>query len=42
MRHTTNLHIITKEETSQTFDISELMEMQKNLIDALVIRVMTN
>ncbi|MEC2969768.1 dUTP diphosphatase, partial [Bacillus cereus] len=31
MRHTTNLHIITKEETSQTFDISELMEMQKEL-----------
>ncbi|MGR6004880.1 dUTP diphosphatase [Bacillus cereus] len=31
MRHTTNLHIITKEETNQTFDISELIEMQKEL-----------
>ncbi|MED1384049.1 dUTP diphosphatase [Bacillus mycoides] len=31
MTHTSNLHIITKEETSQTFDISELMEMQKEL-----------
>ncbi|MDO6633469.1 dUTP diphosphatase [Bacillus thuringiensis] len=31
MRHVTNLHIITKEETNQTFDISELIEMQKEL-----------
>jgi len=31
MRHTFNLHIITKEETGQTFDISELMEMQRAL-----------
>lgn len=31
MTHTSNLHIITKEETSQTFDISELMEMQREL-----------
>jgi len=31
MIHVTNLHIITKEETNQTFDISELIEMQKEL-----------
>ncbi|MEB8704730.1 dUTPase, partial [Bacillus cereus] len=31
MIHVTNLHIITKEETGQTFDISELIEMQKEL-----------
>ncbi|HGO9433315.1 TPA: dUTP diphosphatase [Bacillus cereus] len=31
MRHVTNLHIITKEETNQTFNISELIEMQKEL-----------
>ncbi|HHB3507883.1 TPA: dUTP diphosphatase [Bacillus cereus] len=31
MRHTSNLHIITKEETNRTFDISELMEMQREL-----------
>ncbi|MEB9728295.1 dUTPase, partial [Bacillus cereus] len=31
MRHTTNLHIITKEEKKQNFDITELFEMQKEL-----------
>lgn len=31
MRHMTSLHIITPEETKQTFDITDLMEMQKGL-----------
>ncbi|TKI43452.1 dUTP diphosphatase [Bacillus mycoides] len=31
MRHTSNLHNITADETQQTFDITELFEMQKEL-----------
>lgn len=31
MRHMSNLHVITPEETQQTFDITELFEMQKEL-----------
>ncbi|ARJ26000.1 dUTPase (plasmid) [Bacillus mycoides] len=31
MRHTSNLYVITPEETQQTFDITELFEMQKEL-----------
>lgn len=31
MRHATNLHFITPEETQQTFNITELFEMQREL-----------
>ncbi|MGA5698450.1 dUTP diphosphatase [Bacillus bombysepticus] len=31
MRHATNLHVITPEETQQTFDISELFKIQREL-----------
>ena len=31
MRHTSNLYVITPEETQQTFDITELFEMQRKL-----------
>ncbi|MGI2748403.1 dUTP diphosphatase [Bacillus cytotoxicus] len=31
MRHVSKLHVITKEEMEQTFDITELIEMQKEL-----------
>lgn len=31
MRHMSNLYVITPEETQQTFDITELFEMQKEL-----------
>lgn len=42
MRHTSNLYVITPEETQQTFDITELFEMQRELIRESDIRVTIN